>query len=604
MCRIYGQLGRGTVGEQRLRDAANLQIHGGPDAQTRMIGSNFCLGNNRLAIVDLDGGYQPYELGDIKAVFNGELYNHVELRRWLEGLGYSFRDRCDGSIIPALYAEHGTDFVRYLDGMFAIAVLDLRDPPTLVLATDHLGIKPLYYYFDESEKQLYFSSEIPALLELARLDRELWLPGVDAYLSTKATFGERTMFEKVRVLPPASLLVLRLGESPRVSRWEPLIGVPPPSAILAEAGVEVAQLLGDEVRRLLIADVPVATINSGGLDSSFLTALASEAVEGIHSFNISYVGNWPGDERVYAREVAQRCRTYHHQVEVDPKDIGELLPDVVWHLGQPNADPITLSTYALFRAVHEAGFKVALSGDGADEFFGGYDRLLEAVATQGDYVPGYVDSLAAVGKDMREELYTSEYRAYLVEIDSAADATKRQFYEAEARRNRLELMLEFEQRHRLPAYHLRRVDSMSMAHSVEVRVPYCQPRISSFANQLEGHLKISNGQVKRTLYAAAASKARRLPRSVLCRRKQPFTLPIASMMQAGEPLYSCVSEVLDGCGTDGVLERGAVLALVRRQAESPNPANALALWALAIFELWRDEFGVGVGKQPAYKVGV
>lgn len=607
MCRIYGYAGEGSVADSRLHAAAALQVHGGPDAQTRADGEGWSLGNNRLAIVDLAGGEQPYELGDgVKAVFNGEIYNHEELRRRLTARGYRFRDRCDGSILPALYAEHGLDFVRHLDGMFAIAVVDLTGSPTVVLATDPSGVKPLYYHFDERERNLYFSSEIPALLELAGLDRAMWLPGVDAYLSTKAIFGEehgeRTMFRQVRVMPPSSLLVTKIGEKPRLSRYETLVRSELPPDDLEGAGEALAGLLGREVRSLLMADVPVATINSGGLDSSLVTTFASEAVEGIHSFNVSYAGDWPHDERRFAREVAKSCRTRHHQVEVDPRDFAGILPDTVWHLGQPNADPITLSSYALFGAVREAGFKVALSGDGADEVFGGYDRLSAAVAAPGDWARAYVDSLCAVDRSTRQRLYTEDYRAYLAENGSAVEAVERQLREAPG--NRLDVMLDFEQKHRLPAYHLRRVDHLSMAHSVEVRPPFCQPRVSDFANRLAPHMKISDGRVKRVLYAAAAKQAR-LPASVLRRRKQPFTLPVAAMLRAGEPLYGFVSEVLvGGCGTDGILDRGAVLALLRRQGERPEPANALALWALATYELWRDGFRVGVGERAASRVGV
>lgn len=587
MCRIYGYIGHGAVSPLNLQNVSTLQIHGGPDAQTRQSGSNWCLGNNRLAIIDLRGGHQPYELEDhIKVVFNGEVYNHRELRAHLSSRGYKFPDDSDGTILPALYAEYGPDFVRHLNGMFSIAVVDLRAPVTMILATDSVGIKPLYYHWDERKQCLFFSSEIPALLGFGCISTDLWLPGIDAYLTTKAIFGERTIFEAISVMPPSSLLITRIGEYPRLFRWESLLAVEAPSRDLGRAGDALAHLLSQEVRCLLVADVPVSTINSGGLDSSYVTALASEAMESIHSFNISYIGNWPEDERSFARVVAERYRTYHHEVEFDPRDFSRILPDVVWHLGQPNADPITLSSYALFHNVHTAGFKVALSGDGADEMFGGYTRLTTALKATDDWVTTYVDALGAIKREIRWELYSDDYRAYLLEVGFAADAIESQLRQAQG--HRLKILLDFERMYRLPAYHLRRVDHLSMAHSVEVRVPYCQPQVADFARQLDMDLKISAGQVKRALYAAAKG----LPESILARRKQPFTLPISAMMRPGEPLYRFVREVLDGSKTrcKGIFNTRIIEAMLRSQAEAPNSGIALALWSLMIFELWIQQF--------------
>jgi asparagine synthase (glutamine-hydrolysing) len=596
MCRIFGHYDV-VVPPHELRAVSALQRHGGPDARSVVRGGpGWALGSNRLAIVDIEGGCQPYDLdGMVKVVFNGEIYNHAELRRELIAKGYRFDDRCDGSILPALYAEHGAAFAERLDGMYAIAVMDLRDEPRLVLVTDEIGMKPLYYQWDAASGHLYFASEIPALLAFPGVDRTPWLEGLDAYLATKTPFGEQTMFERIRALPPAATAVLTRDAGLRIMTRPTRPGSPGPTAgdgtaDLAAAGLELRDLLRSEVGRLLQADVPVSAITSGGLDSSLVTALAAEMVPDLHTFNIAYRGDWPHDERGFARLAAARAGTHHHQVEIDPADLPELLPEVVWHMGQPNADPITVSTHALFAAVHDAGFKVALTGDGADELFGGYDRLKAAMAVPagGDWVTGYVESLAAVPRALRRELYTSEYRRYLELQGSAADRLAAGL--ADSPRPRLDAMSELEIEHRLPAYHLRRVDHLSMAHSVEVRLTFCQPRVARFAQSLPPHLRIHGDQVKRVLYRAAEGL---VPASVLSRPKQPFTLPIAAMLRPGQPLFDYAQEVLAAANLrrHAMLEPAAVSRLLGDQATRPSDRAALAIWSLLVFELWLDQFG-------------
>ncbi|RJX39874.1 asparagine synthase (glutamine-hydrolyzing) [Paenibacillus pinisoli] len=601
MCRIFGYIGNDYVDPGRLKAVSDLQLAGGPDQQSVLAERNWAIGNNRLAIVGLDGGQQPYSLGDsIRIVLNGEIYNHRELRGKLEAKGYTFEDHCDGSILPALYAEYGQDFVRYLDGMFAIAVIDLRERVTLTLATDPAGIKSLYYYWDERNETLYFSSELPSLLAFGSVPSSLWLPGVDFYLTTKVVFGERTLFDGVYALPPSSLLQARLGERPALRRWKTLLESDPLGGEPSGASQSLRGQLDREVAALLLADVPVSTINSGGLDSSLVTALASKRQAGIHSFNLSYVGDWPLDEKIYAREVSRRYGTTHHEVLVDPRDFEKLLPLVAERLGQPNADPITLSSYALFEAIHEAGFKVTISGDGADEMFAGYDRFLEASVAGDNWIKPYVDALGVASPELRKELYSDDYRAFIQDNGSIGDQIADSLRAANHRKGRLDAILEFEREYRLPSYHLRRVDHLSMAHSVEVRVPYCQPRILNLAGKLPVDWRIGEGKVKRLLYRAAEGQ---LPDAILNRKKQPFTLPIDAMMRKGLPLYEAVERVLDRdtLRRQNLFSPAAVEKLLRKQATQPDGKIALTLWSLVIFQLWINQYHVHIGASKQYQ---
>ncbi|MEU3455868.1 asparagine synthase (glutamine-hydrolyzing) [Micromonospora sp. NPDC006766] len=587
MCRIHGYFNT-TASLAEVRDVAGRQRHGGPDATGLVRASGWGLGSNRLAIIDQDGGAQPYDLdGRITAVFNGEIYNHDELRRDLQGRGYRFPDRCDGSIIPALYDTYGEEFVDLLDGMYAIALVDRRDVPTLLLVTDHAGMKPLYHRQDPATGALHFASEIPALLGFRGAGTGLWEPGLDAYLASKTPFGERTMFDGIRVLPPAATLRCALGGRPVMVRRPPRPA--PPYDDPQRAPDQIRQALHTEVGRLLVADVPVAVITSGGLDSSLVTALAAEH-RWVHSFTIAYRGTWPFDERHYARLVARHAGTVHHEVELDPARIPDLLDDVIRHLGQPNADPITVSTYALFAAVHDTGFKAALTGDAADEGFGGYGRMraaLDDAAAGIDWRPGYVDALAVAPPHLRHALYTDEYRRYVRDIPPIPTEALGRLSDGDG--TVLQRIVDFEFGHRLPAYHLRRVDHLSMASSVEVRLPFCQPSVVALARALPDPLRISAGRVKRALHAAAVGL---LPAEVLDRPKQPFTLPITAMLAPGTPLWTYARDVLDPVRLHlgGQLDPRAVADLFARQAANPDDTTALTLWALMTYEVWRDRF--------------
>lgn len=590
MCRIYGHF-NAEVSRPELQQVAALQRHGGPDSQGSARGARWSIGGNRLAVMDPSGGRQPYRLldGRIQVVFNGEIYNHDRLREQLRGDGYTFPDRCDGSILPALYHRYGDAFVEHLDGMYAVAVIDLRAEPRLLLATDPSGMKPLYYRWDAAAGALYFSSELPALLAFDAVPQSVWEPGLDAYLATKTPFGEQTMFAGIKVLPPGATAVCGERSGLRVSRAEPATPSPVSEGSREAVVAELRQTLRTEVHRLLVADAPVASITSGGLDSSLVTAFAAEATDRLHTFNIAYHGSWPGDERHYAQQVARSTASTYHQVLIDPATFPDLIEDVVRHLGQPNADPIALSTFSLFAAVRDAGFKVALTGDAADEVFGGYSRMRRAVGSAGAGLPWYstyLDELGVLPAAARGALYTSDYAAHIRDTPAIpAEATDRL---RDGTGTPLQRITEFELGYRMPAYHLRRVDHLSMASSVEVRLPFCQPSVVRIGRSLPDGLRIDGDDVKTTLRAASAGL---LPDEVLNRPKQPFTLPITAMLAPGWPLWDYARDLLtdDRLRTDGLLDPDAVRGLFAGQAGRPDDTTALTIWALMIHQVWREQ---------------
>ncbi|WP_369145705.1 asparagine synthase (glutamine-hydrolyzing) [Streptomyces sp. R44] len=586
MCRILGSFAAGADRPEpaQLAAVSARQRHGGPDEHQVLSGPGWSLGCDRLAVTDPCGGQQPYRLPHLPgvlAVLNGEIYNHAELRRTLAARGHRFPDRCDGTVLPALYAEYGPAFAEHLDGMFAVAVLDLRPGSTrLVLAVDDMGMKPLHLHHDPYDGSTRFASEIPALLAFEGVRISPREDALDTLLATRTSFSTHTALDGVDVLPPGATALVRPGAAPVVRRRGPYRARP--------VG-DTQDVLRHEVRRLARAEVPVCAVTSGGLDSGLVTALAAEHAREtdappLHTFHLTYRGRWPDSEAAYARAVARRARTVHHEVAVDPDELGSLLTRTVRHLGQPNADPITLSTYALFRAVRENGFTVALAGDGADELFGGYDRMRAALAAGPDWATAYTDALAAAPRLLREHLYTSHYRAHIADTGSAADRIEQELRSAEAvGADRLTAMTAFETRWRLPAYHLRRLDHLSMAWAVEARLPFCQPSVVAHARSLP----VGERTGKRALYAAGAEL---LPSSVLRRPKQPFTLPVAAMLAPGGPLLDLVRELLSPARLvlGGKIRADRAAKLLARHLAHPTQHDAQALWALAVHELWTE----------------
>ncbi|WP_328943296.1 asparagine synthase (glutamine-hydrolyzing) [Streptomyces sp. NBC_00250] len=593
MCRILGSFAAGADRPEpaQLAAVSARQRHGGPDEHHVLSGPGWSLGCDRLAVTDPCGGQQPYRLPHlpgILAVLNGEIYNHTELRRTLAARGHRFPDRCDGTLLPALYAEYGPAFAEHLDGMFAVAILDLRPGGTrLLLAVDDMGMKPIHLHHDPYDGSTRFASEIPALLAFEGVRISPRDESLDTVLATRTSFSTHTALEGVSVLPPGATALVRPGAAPVVRRRGPHRTTP--------VG-DTQDVLRHEVRRLAQAEVPVCAITSGGLDSGLVTALAAEHAREtdappLHTFHLTYRGRWPDSEAAYARSVARRTRTVHHEVTVDPDELGSLLTRTVRHLGQPNADPITLSTYALFRAVRENGFTVALTGDGADELFGGYDRMRAALTAPAgtdwagsDWAGAYADALSAAPRLLREYLYTANYRAHIADQGSAADRIEQELRSAEAvGADRLTAMTAFETRWRLPAYHLRRVDHLSMAWAVEARMPFCQPSVVTHARSLPTAARTG----KRALYEAGAEL---LPAAVLRRPKQPFTLPIAAMLAPGSPLLDTVRELLSPARLvlGGKVRADRVQKLLARHLQRPSRHDAQALWALAVHELWTE----------------
>lgn len=304
------------------------------------------------------------------------------------------------------------------------------------------------------------------------------------------------------------------------------------------------KLFTNEISQMLKADVPICLVTSGGLDSSFVTAIASKLDKNLECFNIAYEGNWPSDERHFAKEVSQHCAVRYNQVLISESEFPTILEKTIQHLGQPNSAPHSLSTYALFEAINKSGFKVAMTGEGADEFFGGYERFRKATFDQNeDWLQKYFDIMCATTQNMRNSVYSHSYKNFLNEQPSLLELADKKIKKNILNKNsRLKALLAFDQTERFTSYILRRVDHLSMAHSVEVRIPFCQPKISAFYKNIPDDYLLDSQNVKKIIYNATSSL---LPNSIINRPKQPFTLPITAMLNEKHVLFQILNDTLN-----------------------------------------------------------
>jgi asparagine synthase (glutamine-hydrolysing) len=592
MCRIYGFISNGSDRlDLTMKYVSQAQLHGGPDSQTMQVKETYGIGCNRLAIMDPTGGVQPYDsIPGVYAVLNGEIYNHDELRRNLECDGYHFSDRCDGIIIPALYHKYGPTFPEYLDGMFSIAIIDTREKtPFLLLITDSSGIKPLYYTQVLDTSSLAFATEVPALLKFGIASGSIWHPGLDHFLTTRCVTGSRTLLDNVYSLPPGSILQKKIGENAVITQYSSKINYEGPiPKSFNEASEIFRELLAAEVKKLAKADAKVCSVNSGGLDSSLVTALLHHNNQGkTTSFHVKTDGNWPFDESMFAHKLAKTYNMDHYEAIIKPDEIHELFTKMSYHLGQPNCAPHSLSTYRLFEKVHKMGFRVALTGEGSDEYFCGHERMGLAINdTRSDWAARYLNCISPCTEITRKSLYSKEFSALLQNSnENAQDQMIQILHTAETSRGAS--VRAFEQRYSLPYYILHRLEPLAMAWGVEVRVPFCQRKIVDFSWKLNPNFLFGEGRGKAVVYKAAQGI---VPEIILNRPKQPFTLPVIYLMQKGSSLINYCKDILY---SSSVLESKlfnikGVMQLFDNQEKNPSKETSFTIWALTNFAVWLD----------------
>src|SRR5688572_36825 len=564
MCGIFGvlHLDGSPVDRAALKAMAQATVHRGPDDEGFHLAGACGIGMRRLSIIDVAGGHQPLSNADgsLTVVCNGEIYNFRELRRELEALGHRFATGSDSEVVVHGYAQWGDEVVQRLNGMFGFALWDARRR-RLLLGRDRLGIKPLYLHRDA--RRIAFASEAKALLTLPGVSARLNCEGLHSYLNLGYVAAPQSLFAGISKVPPATLLAIEDGRLDERRYWR--IPAETDQGLDEREWIErVRARLGESVRMQMVSDVPIGAFLSGGIDSSTVVALmAAESDRPIKTYAIGFEGDGAEqyyNELPYARQVAQRFGTEHHEIVVRP-DAAALLPRLLWHMDEPIADSAFITTYLVSQFARR-DVTVILSGVGGDELFGGYRRYLgdyyqahyerlpawlrRAAVSAGRRLPSDRHSgllnLSRLAKGFLESAklpFEARYRAY-VEVfpawevsallrqqvqtrDPIADA----FREASGT-DGLNRMLAVDAETQLPDDLLLLTDKMSMATSLECRVPLLDHELVELAAAMPEAIKVRGGRLKHVLKQALAPL---LPEDILERKKRGFGTPMGAWLR-------------------------------------------------------------------------
>lgn len=625
MCGICGILG--FEDKNLLRAMCDVVSHRGPDDFGVYIDKNICLGHRRLSIIDLEGGHQPMHNEDesVWLIGNGEIYNYKKLMTDLSTMGHKFYTTNDNETIVHLYEEYGDEFVKKLRGMFAFALWD-GNKKKLVLARDRLGIKPLYYTF--VGKNLLFGSEIKSLLQYEELERAVDYDAMNEFLTFRYVPGPRTMFKGIKKLLPGEILVCEKGRVETKRYWDLDFSI--------EAGMsesycleQIEKMLTKSVLMRLMSDVPLGVYLSGGRDSSMVVAFMSKLIDTpIKTFTVGF-GLEKFDDNYYAKIVAERFGTEHHELLVEPETM-RTLPEVIWHFDEPIADPAAIPTYLLSKFAKKY-VTVVLSGEGGDELFGGYEqykimcvtkkyerilppfifsnllnvmrimpkrfldiffkytsrlgeegmkRFSKYVLSLDDKAKSYLSIVSIFDEDEKERLVVEKRRSYLKAEDIRGFLTEN-YFENRRTRDLLTQLLLLETKIQLPDNFLMKVDKMTMAESIEARVPLLDYKLAEFVATAPSKLKL-NGWTDKYIFRKLMDQF--LPREVIKRRKARFFVPI-DLWLSGE-LKDLASQIL----YDSSYFNPRYIDHVFRNFRDSRLYYARQLWNLLTFEIWHKIF--------------
>lgn len=624
MCGICGAIHKDgePVTPALLEAMNNTIIHRGPDGEGYLLAEEHVgLAMRRLSIIDIGGSDQPLfnEDKSIGLVFNGEIYNFRQLREDLIKRGHTFRTDGDGETIAHLYEEYGDEVATHLEGQFAFALWD-SNKQRLLIARDRFGQKPLYYY--HSNNSFVFASEIKAILTHPRVPRVSRLSNPEAlaeYLGFGYIPAPDTAFEGIKALPPASYLIWQKEQNTpfEQSYWNPPYLKAeydsPSTASEAELINHVQHYLRDAVEKRLIADVPLGAFLSGGLDSSLIVALMQQiSNRTTKTFSIGFAGDTTFDETSYAEQVAQYLGTEHTAFTVEPHAI-ELLPKLVWHHDQPFADSSAIPTYLVSELTKEH-VTVALTGDGGDEQFAGYERFYAALLIKKlGFMPqvawqlvgnvigqlpegtGYYNTVKRAGRFARAAgmpfplAYFDFVRVcsaeMIAELTGAQDVAGQAIMRDFRRVKDLSGLLDMNQRTYLPDDLNIKTDRMSMAASLEARSPFLDHNLAEYAAEIPSHFKLNGSNTKYILKEAARGL---LPDSIIDRKKHGFGAPLGAWLRDD---ISLVREILlDKQATErGLFKQAAVEQLINEH-ESGQRDNNRQLWTLLTLESWHQQF--------------
>jgi len=613
MCGIAGIMNRATeqmVSHETVTAMCDIIRHRGPDEAGYYIKGNIGLGMRRLKVIDLATGSQPIFNEDktVVTVFNGEIYNYKKLRRRLESKGHRFYTSTDTEVIVHLYEEYGDDFMSHLNGMFAIALWD-ESEKKLLLVRDRLGEKPLHYGLTP-DGDLVFSSEIKSILTARMIEKELDYKSVFQYFSLIYVPAPHSIYKNIYKLPAGHFLICRNGTVEVEEYWD-IRYKPDFSRSEEDFAAELHEKLVNSIRDRLISDVPIGAFLSGGIDSSIVVALMSTIMDRpVKTFSIGFKED-RYNELSYARSVADRYKTDHHEFVVDPKAI-DLVEKIVWHFDEPFGGPSAIPTFIVSEMARKY-VTVVLTGDGGDEVFGGYDSYMERLKRKRlSIIPKWMRAIIAGGVganlppstrgkgflqslDMDEnrlhcigltqhrirQMFSADFLEHIGALD-AFDIAK-EHAERVSESEYLSRFMYLDAKLYLPGNVLVKVDRMSMANSLETRTVFLDHDVVEFAAGIPAGLMIKDGVGKYILKKTAQDL---VPRQILKRGKWGFALPVEDWFR-GE-LRGLLTEVVDSSRDTGIFNH----AFLKRKVDehmSGKRNNKRLLWAFMMFQLWHNK---------------
>jgi asparagine synthase (glutamine-hydrolysing) len=577
MCGVVGIAGS-HASEQDVRRMLRTVVHRGPDGEGIHVTPSAAVGHVRLAIVDPSpAGAQPMVTPDGRycLAYNGELFNHAQFRTELEQSGVEFRGHSDTETLLWLLVRHGERALPRLNGMFAFAFVDAHTRRVL-LARDHVGVKPLYYARGRGGR-LLFGSEIKALLATGEVQARANLDDMLELFMFHFISGTRTAFETVTELAPGHALIWQDGAFDVHRFWDPIAE----ARDRLEADGRLRGLLNAGITRQLMSDVPIGVMSSGGLDSGVVTAVAGPAhgdMRGLCFRDPAY----GYDELANACELSAPFGVRVEEVRLQPREVPDLLFKLAWHYDEPLPRPHHLAAYAVARQAHGEGLKVLISGEGGDEVFGGYARYADAAAAMersGDVSPlvfaGNRVACSRIARFWPQDRFENDFRFRCADATAGFDLVNRQ--------------LLVDQQTFLQHF-LQRSDRMGMAAGVEIRVPLLDVPLVEYTNRLPGCFKVARGCTKIVLKQALSGL---LPDAVIHRPKQAFEMPMAPLLIEGP-----VADLVDDCLLDRprcgeIFDRAGIAELIADLRAGQHDLWKVA-WLLLTTELWMRTFDVTV----------
>ena len=606
MCGFCGFTGQVTDRETVLREMTERITHRGPDSTGFYLDDGIAMGFRRLSIIDLEAGQQPLYNEDKSLVlmFNGEIYNYPSLRRELLEAGHTFATETDSEVLVHGFEEWGEALLPRLRGMFAFAIWNVEEQ-TLFLARDYFGIKPLHYTL-LPDGRFFYASEIKSLLAHPDFVREFNDSALDHYLSFQYSVPRETFFKNVYCLPPAHYLWFRDGQVTEHRYWEPRFE-PDEGMTLDQAVESIDNAFTDSVEAHRISDVEVGCFLSGGVDSSFVASYFG----GQKAFTVGFDNGSHYNECQYAAELAQEIGIDHYTHLIGEEEYWASLPDVQYHLDQPLADPSCVALYFVSKLAAEH-VKVVLSGEGADELFGGYRIYHEPTSLAGyQKLPRFLRRAAAAvvsalpfdfkgksflirGSKTLEErfignayMFNQKEKSRLLKTIPATDPREQtaEYYRRCAGQDDVTRMQYLDINRWMVGDILRKADRMSMAHSLELRVPFLDKEVFAVASRIPARHRVAAGTTK---YAMRLAAKRHLPEASTSRPKLGFPVPVRVWLRQ-EPYYNRVKEAFLSPAAEKFFNTAELLRFLD-QHYAGKKDNSRKIWTIYSFLIWYEVY--------------